>query len=63
MSGQWEVVGKKKDRSSKLPVPKVNGQANKQIKPKKNSLNSVSIDEVCEYSILFNKYFAKSSPS
>lgn len=48
MSGQWEVVGKKKDRGSKLPVPKSNNN-NKEGKNKKNILNAVKIEEVCKY--------------
>lgn len=46
MFGQWEVVGKKKDRTSKLPVPKVNNE--KDNKNKKNALNGIKIEEVCK---------------
>ncbi|KAJ8958641.1 hypothetical protein NQ318_016366 [Aromia moschata] len=42
MSGQWEVVGKKKDRGSKLPLPK----ANKEVENKKNDLNRVKIEGI-----------------
>ncbi|XP_023018558.2 transmembrane protein 214 isoform X1 [Leptinotarsa decemlineata] len=38
MSGQWEVVSKKKDRSSKLPVPKAGKTA--------NPVNGLKQDEV-----------------
>ncbi|XP_050500167.1 transmembrane protein 214 [Diabrotica virgifera virgifera] len=44
MSGQWEVVTKKRDKGSKLPVPKVNNP--KEIKNNKNILNGVKIEEV-----------------
>lgn len=47
MSDKWEVVTKKKDRSSKVPVPKNNGN-NKEVKGKKNLLNGVKIEEVCK---------------
>lgn len=44
MSGQWEVVGKKKDKTSKLPVPKNNNAITT-----KKPVNKVKIDEICEY--------------
>lgn len=48
MSGQWEVVGKKKDKGSKLPIPKSN---NSSAKIKKNP--DLKIEDVCKY---FEKY-------
>ncbi|KAJ8935395.1 hypothetical protein NQ314_012813 [Rhamnusium bicolor] len=55
MSGQWEVVSKKKDRSSKLPVPKINDKEVKS-KSKKNVLNGVKIEEVLPKSQVQNLY-------
>lgn len=48
MSGQWEIVSKKKDRGSKLPVP--NNKTNKKVdgKKKQHPLNGVNIEEVCK---------------
>ncbi|KAG5876904.1 hypothetical protein JTB14_001188 [Gonioctena quinquepunctata] len=42
MSGQWEVVGKKKERGSKLPIPK----ANKETQNGKNPANGLNIKDV-----------------
>lgn len=51
MSGQWEVVGSKKNKQSKLPVPK---GSEKQDSKNKNSVNGVKIEEVREFfSFLF----------
>lgn len=49
MSGQWELVGKKKDKTVKLPVTK-NNNSNNNIQ--KKTVNKVKIDEICKYSIL-----------
>lgn len=46
MSGQWEVVGKKRDKASKLPVAKNNNSASK---TKKVPVNNLKIEEICEY--------------
>lgn len=43
MSGQWEVVGKKKDKPTKQPVVKTNNNI------QKKTINKVKIDEVCKY--------------
>lgn len=55
MSGQWEIVGKKKDRTSKLPVPKGNGIKGDNNR-KQHALNGVNIEDVCKYSEYFVKY-------
>lgn len=46
MSGQWEVVGKKKDKASKLPVARNN---NSSTKIKKNVVNDLKIEDVCKF--------------
>ncbi|XP_018577765.1 transmembrane protein 214 [Anoplophora glabripennis] len=55
MSEKWEIVTKKKDKNSKLPVVKNNGN-NKDVKGKKNLLNGVKIEEVLPKSQVQNLY-------
>ncbi|XP_056635637.1 transmembrane protein 214 [Diorhabda sublineata] len=57
MSGQWEVVTKKRDKGSKLPIPKVNNS--KDFKNNKNVLNGVKIEEVLPKSQVQNLYSSK----
>lgn len=45
MSGHWEVVGKKKEKNSKLPVAKTNTAIQKY---KKVAVNDVNIEDVCK---------------
>lgn len=46
MSGQWELVGKKRDKTSKLPVPKNNSGSSK---TKKVPVNNLNLEEICKY--------------
>lgn len=51
LSGQWEVVGKKKEKNSKQLPQKVNSKENK----KKNVIKETKVEDVCMY--LFVVYF------
>lgn len=44
MSGQWEVVGKKKDKAPKQAPQKVAKETKK-----KNIISSPKIEDVCKY--------------
>lgn len=44
MSGQWELVGKKRDKISKLPVAKSNNGASKN----KKVVNNLKLEEICK---------------
>lgn len=48
MSGQWELVGKKRDKTSKLPVAKNNSGSSK---TKKVPANNLKLEEICKYYI------------
>lgn len=61
MSGQWEVVGRKNDRRSKVPVPKGNNQPVPNKNNKANILNGVKIEEVLPKSQVQKLYSGKQS--
>lgn len=45
MSGQWEIVGKKKEKNNKQPPQKINPKENK----KKNMIADTKVEDVCKY--------------
>lgn len=55
MSGQWEVVGKKREKTNKQIPQKVV----KDVK-KNNVSNIPKIEDVCKLNILKEKYYFKS---
>lgn len=59
MSGQWEVVRGKNERRNKPQPPKATNKPADQ-KNKKNILNNVKLEELCEY-FLERKYALKLS--
>lgn len=52
MSGQWEVVSKKKDKNNKQPVQKIN---NTKENKKKNVIADTKVEDVCKYNFAKNK--------
>lgn len=47
MSGQWEVVGKKKDKNNKQVPQKLNPKESK----KKNVVNDMKVEDVRKYNV------------